>query len=315
MGVIEEINDKAEALRTRHAEGFSVTEEARRLGASTLDGMKADLKLPDFYGDLDEALLHHMGVHAFGEPFITGTAPYLDIANGIAKRSEEERVPVLFRHDSRYGQDNELAKTSTIVDVGSNRPVFRSSFTHRKDIEWPGIDKKVSVTVRTLSLLGATYEIRGDILDPSTLEDEVTVRRQAGGLLLAKHQVIHPTNRLTAPADRTYGAAEKVFDIVRGGENPHNGALGDEVLVGWDEIAYRLAKAVSEISSEGNPRRGAQYEYLLKVGDWLNAYPRGHQMVKDYNADMARMLSLAYVFNNTVADATRYTAGDSADLP
>lgn len=134
-----------------------------------MDSLADILAEPEYVGDVQTALIHHLRRDAFDWYLSDHMLPdYLKLEQRIAKAGEESDVPVPVVmsyqiHNGGGSQSNGGWPNfeTALVAVDADKPHFHSTIEHKRDIQERGFAGPLAVTTRSISLLGSTVRLEG----------------------------------------------------------------------------------------------------------------------------------------------------------
>lgn len=253
LGAGREAIAAADARREQAA-----ADERKQVIDGIMDELGDTLAEPVFEGDVETALIHHMGKGAFYEDEMTGRY------TGLAKRIDEEAVkdkrrgvPVLIV----YREHPNVGRQSVFIRVPRGEVQFRSeeereegvrmhAFTGRtvhneetdKD-EWQ--PDTAAVTHKRLSIVASVSTFRWDILESG--QPVITEENAMDGFTLSESHVADGGRGAIIPSDYAFSN----YSINRlGGDIDDVSGEEPEILVGWNEIEDAL---MSRLVSGGKP--------------------------------------------------------------
>lgn len=250
-----------------------------------MDRMADVLGAPDYTGDYQTALIHHMGRSAFDG--------FDNLRQSIesAKEIEESRpaagiIPVILNYDSRIGE-RRFQNMTAFLAVDPKQP-FRSKVVHETDVQQGGFIEPISVTTRKLSIVGRATVIDRDLAGLSmhsegadnrhfrieSFEDEFVVRQ-----ITQKD----PHNRKLPRELPTY---RQLVSVRRDREENFDHFINRylRTLVGWNEISERLFGHM--------PQQQAALGYIKHV---VRFFDEAGQLdaLRKHSPDMAKSIDLS----------------------
>ncbi|MEK7599419.1 MAG: hypothetical protein AAB462_00050 [Patescibacteria group bacterium] len=239
---------------------------------------------PEYTGDYQTALIHHMGRAAFDG--------FDDLRHSIesAKEIEESKpaqgiIPVILNYTSREDQRRSQSMTA-FVAVDPKQP-FRSKVIHEIDVQQEGFVAPISVTTRELSLVGQATVINTNLANLGIATDDNifgdVLRSFDGEFVVRQTTQKDPRNR-----KRPTGLPPE-NEFVRGW-SPHIRNFdhfiirNTAMLVGWKEISERLFECI--------PEQNAGLSYIERV---VNFFEQAEQLdaLTKQSPDMAKNVALS----------------------
>jgi hypothetical protein len=222
MGKIGEGRAAVAAAAADHEAQFGATR--RQVVGQVIGNLSTQLASNIFKGDLEAALIHHVGESIFDDNSLD-VKPYQELDEKIRSHSEEENVPVMVI------QNDGGTKSTALIEVDSKNVQFRSSRRHEDDVPVGRGSQTGGVTYNTLGLVGKVSKVAGE---PNTGLD---------------------ANKSFAVDDTFVLSKTQEADDGMGKDNSHYSHFHDEqesifedndavILVGWSEIETYLMEAI-----------------------------------------------------------------------
>lgn len=165
MGILEQT--RAELYEAEDRSFAALMSEKDRIIDAQLADMGDLLTQPEFQGDLDTALIHHLGRAAFNQDEVKTFEAF---AHALGQ-AEDPETPVLFTINPAGHPNTEVgANYTNLLIVDPSNLVFRSVTSRREGVRMHAFtDQTASVTDKSLSLVAPGAAISGDLDDPSSL--------------------------------------------------------------------------------------------------------------------------------------------------
>ncbi len=257
MGVIGE-GKEAIAQAGAQAEQLAADGKSKAI-QEIMDGLSDTLAEPTYTGDVETALIHHMGEEAFHDDEVTGRYTELvEPAGKEAEKTDGRAVPVLMVYKEHPDSD---VKTTVFIRVPEGNVQFTSkveeeegvrmhAFTGRMvkneetdEEEWE--PTTATVTHRLLSLEASASTFIGDLLES---DEPISVKEDAvHGLVLSESHVAEGGYGSGMPSDYAF----RNHSINRlGGDIDSMNDEDPVILAGWEEIDNAI---VQRLKSGGEP--------------------------------------------------------------
>jgi len=264
MGVIAEVNRTCSDL----ADGISPSAMRQQAVGQIMEDMAEVLAQPLYTGDIDSALIHHMGRAAFTpkeEWWHHDVQDYVQFAEQVEEQAETaDSVPVLFSFSRKGDTGLYTINETALTVVDSDPPRFQSRVEHERNVEREGYVGRIAVIRRTLLLLGDTTVIKADLTagrvkQAPVIPSQVRIEESGEGLVLSQTTQIDGHNRSTVPLKRDYDGSK--IDIEHFG-------IHQNALIGWEQIVPVLTKGVY-YATQNNDAVQTSLQHVLRLRNFF----------------------------------------------
>lgn len=237
MGIIE---DARHAMAVAEREGQSRAEAT----VAILGNISATLAQPEFKGDVETALVHHMGRRVVDAE--AATAPYIDLAETIARQPEEKMVPTLFIYGGQFRE------TGTIDD--GYKTAFLAVDRQREGIQFKSVRYESGGS--SLSIQARTFIYSGNILSNQGVQRRI--RHNLPEFVLSESDISDTENG--QEDGRFAGHAFSASQKSKFENTP-------KIYVGWQDIEKVLCESLRNPPYSSNTKN--RLTRLLKIQSFI----------------------------------------------
>ncbi len=307
MAVVEATQGPIDAVtHTR----YQMTDEAARADRmramhQVLGELEPVLAQPVYDGDIETALIHHMGRAAFGHGGYGSDAVnnYRRFAGAIDKDTAEGPTPVLLVSQIRSGHGTHGNTETALVMVDPEKTSFRSSVVHERDLHERGHAHKIAITRRSIALVGVTSTIHADISGYGGdhvlgIHDGADLHEGQDELVLSQRSVIDGKNG-RGPITVEHDGFRRDIDRMGIISTP-------KYIVGWDRISGALVEKVNDIARghhEQHQKGQDVFPYVLNLRGFLERTGQ-LEVLLGHSAPLKKIFKHADALEESISDLT-----------